>query len=465
MPNRVCVSGAVSAWAVAASVGFAQTVCNRIGPDVIVAELLTPSNYPASGGVDAFSFGTYACNVGNLPARWINNTSEHPVIAQNLYRLSTVEGSTRFEQVGMSWLKHGFFALNDVLCCPTCQTTDGTHLGVGCADAYTSPRNGMQNNLGPRWQVNANTGVFPYPPANPPYTQGAPDRRLQVALADLVVGGQYFAEAQYVTADDAAAGNQNNNASYAPATVSAVGLEYSVQLAGFTNRETPAISAWMAADPAVTETRVQVPGEGLFIISSRATARPGGIWHYEYAVYNMNSDLGGGSIRVPVPSTATVSNVGFRDVVYRNGDGIANVNIDGADWVFQRVGNNASWTTLAFASNPNGNGLRWGTMYNFRFDANVPPATGGSLTLGLWKSPQVALTVAAQVPQAATCYANCDGGAVAPVLSAADYICFMNRYAAGDTYANCDGSTLLPLLNVLDYVCFNSKFAGGCATP
>jgi hypothetical protein len=38
----------------------------------------------------------------------------------------------------------------------------------------------------------------------------------------------------------------------------------------------------------------------------------------------------------------------------------------------------------------------------------------------------------------------------------------MNKYAAGDSYANCDGSTSAPVLNVADYICFMNKYAAGC---
>lgn len=48
------------------------------------------------------------------------------------------------------------------------------------------------------------------------------------------------------------------------------------------------------------------------------------------------------------------------------------------------------------------------------------------------------------------CYANCDGSSAAPLLSANDFQCFLNKYAAGDAYANCDGSTSSPVLNAND---------------
>ena len=59
-------------------------------------------------------------------------------------------------------------------------------------------------------------------------------------------------------------------------------------------------------------------------------------------------------------------------------------------------------------------------------------------------------------------YANCDASTIAPVLNVGDFVCFLNRFAAGDLYANCDGSTAVPVLNVNDLLCFQQKFAAGC---
>ncbi len=60
------------------------------------------------------------------------------------------------------------------------------------------------------------------------------------------------------------------------------------------------------------------------------------------------------------------------------------------------------------------------------------------------------------------CYANCDGSTSAPVLNVNDFVCFVNRFAAGDAYANCDYSTVPPVLNVQDFACFLSRFLSGC---
>jgi hypothetical protein len=61
------------------------------------------------------------------------------------------------------------------------------------------------------------------------------------------------------------------------------------------------------------------------------------------------------------------------------------------------------------------------------------------------------------------CFANCDNSTIDPVLSVADFACFLNRFAAGNTFANCDGSTVAPVLNVLDFACFLNQFAAGCS--
>jgi len=61
-----------------------------------------------------------------------------------------------------------------------------------------------------------------------------------------------------------------------------------------------------------------------------------------------------------------------------------------------------------------------------------------------------------------TCYANCDGSTIAPILNVNDFTCFVNLYASGHPTANCDGSSIPPVLNINDFICFQQKFAAGC---
>ncbi len=72
----------------------------------------------------------------------------------------------------------------------------------------------------------------------------------------------------------------------------------------------------------------------------------------------------------------------------------------------------------------------------------------------------IVFTGACGVPVA--CYANCDASTTLPVLNVADFTCFLQRFAGGESYANCDQSTTPPVLNVADFTCFLQRFAGGC---
>ncbi|MFO1011368.1 MAG: hypothetical protein U1F29_14980 [Planctomycetota bacterium] len=355
------------------------------GPDVIVGDMTDVLNVAASGGIDAVALGTTSCNIGTQVLVWVASTPAHPVIRQNVYKFKVVNGAGRMEQLGASWLKHAFAATAGNLCC-TCQGGGGG-LGVGCSDTYGSGLNGGQSGAGPNWQVNAHTGVFPYPPANPAWS-GAIARRCQMPVSELEATGggstvRYFGEGQYVTADDSAAGNQNNNSSWRELTCAGT-TDFSFTFTGVTSRAQPAIRAWALAETGVTLNDVQVPGDGLVVVGSKATSLGGGQWHYEYAVYNMNADRNVGSFSVPVPSGANVANVGFHDIAYHDGDGNGSANFAGTDWPATRTASALTWACDPQSTDANANAIRWGTMYNFRFDADVAPVTG-VLTMGLWK--------------------------------------------------------------------------------
>ena len=146
--------------------------------------------------------------------------------------------------------------------------------------------------------------------------------------------------------------------------------------------------------------------------SYKVTDLGGGMWHYEYAIQNLNSDRSGQSFSIPIPAGVNVTNIGFHDVDYHSGDGIGGINQDGTDWPGVVAGGSLTWATTDFATDPNANALRWGTLYNFRFDADAAPANG-SATFGLFKpgsptSKSVALQVPA-VPVVCDCLGDLDG--------------------------------------------------------
>ena len=277
-------------------------------PDVIVGEIQAVTTHNSVGDITAYSVGTTSCNIGTCQLNWIAQTNEHPVIGQNMYRL--VDG--RFEQVGQSWLKHGFFALSGSLCSNDCQSTGGAYLGVNCSDTYGASLNGQQNRLGPKYEVNATSGKFPYPATDGDTQGNAIYKRLQVHHDDvdpaLNPGARYFVEGQYVTSDDNGAGFGSNNNAYNEVAVSNQ-ADFPISLIGITVQETPAISAWKAVDSAVTETAVDVPGDGRFVVASLATDLGTGLWRYEYAVQNLTSHAppGASGCRSPTAGASPTS--------------------------------------------------------------------------------------------------------------------------------------------------------------
>jgi len=392
--NRIKLVSILVALSTASSVPGQTT-----GPDIELANITSPVyRFGRVGDITAYAAGSVACNLGDQDVLWVGSTSQHPVLAQQLYRLK----DGRFEQIGLSWAKHEFLALAENYCAYGCippNPYDGTKLGVGCSHPASYDLNGKQTRLGPRGQINAFTGVFPYYFTDVPYPPAGQieihiGRRLQVHDADidplLNVGAAYFLELQYVAQDDASVGNGlENNVSYRPVTAStpSPGV-YNLTLTGTTARSSAAIRAWADSDPTgVVETVIDVPLEGRFILAASATDLGGGVWHYEYALYNLNSDRSARLFLVPASSGTVVTNIGFHDVDYHDGDsdGYAPGAIRGTDWPGTRGSDAVSWQTDQWnASDRCANAVRWGTVYNFRFDADQPPISG-AVPVGLYK--------------------------------------------------------------------------------
>ena len=362
------------------------------GADVLVSIVSSSFNEINNTlGLRAYSVATTSCNAGTEPLEWFSNNNRHPVIGQNMFRIAPRQnGHLRFEQLGQSWLKHGFCALDlDFDECTGCSQSLGcSFLGIGCEDPYTASRNASQGPAGPKYQVNATTGFFPYPPADPSFS-GNMARRLQVPLSDVQSsqnpGAEYIIEVQYVHPQDAPAANWSaslNNVSYRIMTLNSSGAMTS-SYSGNTVKGRAAIFRWRSVDPQVTLTDVDIVNWGRVSVGSRAYDNGDGTWDYEYAVHNMHFDRGIGSFSVPVPAGADITNVEFRDVKYHSGEAFQYNGTDG-HWPVTIDGGAITWATPeTYGENVNGNAIRWGTVYNFRFTADVAPATGDA-TLGVF---------------------------------------------------------------------------------
>ena len=357
-------------------------VIGPIGPDVIALDLQSVLRWGRVGDITAYSVGTTSCNIGDEEADWINLTNQHPVIGMNMYRLK----ADRFEQIGMSWIKHGFFAVDGNACDLSCQANgDGNALGVNCSDPYSANLNGQQNNMSPRSQANAFTGVHSDNWTDPGI-ESVIDRRLQVHDADLDPDlnpdAKYFVQGNYILADDTAAGNNDNNASYRRVNVVETDVDvYGVVVSGMwpTQTQQPAVRAWQDEDASVEEVDIPIPGEGLLILAAKAIDLGTGFWRYSYALQNLNSDLSVRSFSVPIAPGVNIAGSTFHDVDFHSGEPY-----DSTDWPVTVATFSISWSTSSFAVNPNANALRYGLVYSFSFDANVGPDPT-MVTLGLFK--------------------------------------------------------------------------------
>lgn len=473
-------------------------------PDVIVSSVGSRGgsgidNYGTyldpSGAISSYAFASDSCNIGNAPAIWINETSsssgqpwaysnQHPVIGGAAYRIF----NGRLEQIGMSWLKHGFCAADScgtvggvtgctnipgVVGTPASCSTDygnspypgGTSgcdwLGYARAtDTYSAGLNGAQGSLGPRSEVNPWSGVYPHPwgkQGNNPVS--CLNKRLLIRKSHLdpaqYPGATYFGEIVYIQPDEWP-GQRYNNYSYRKLTVGAAAQMGSCagtatttfNLSFASNEQTvpmkPVVEAWKTLDPTVKLSTVDVPNDGRFYVGSKVTNRGDGTWNYEYVVFNMNSDRAARSFMIPKSSSnavqITLPTNHFRAPEYHSGEGY-----DMTPWTGTVAGSTVEWSTLPWESSQNANAIRWSTLYNFRFIANRPPTTG-SVQIGLFKPAVVTgdgnvVQVAGIDIPSVPCAADFDG---ANGVTIDDLFGYLNAYFAGCTGtqgAPCNGAS------------------------
>ena len=369
------------------------------GPDAIAGDMADLAVFGTNGTQNGVAIGLTTCNAGN---QFINYfaipDTRHPAVASNLYRMSSgTNNNDRFEQIGQSWVKHTFGA-KQASACFSCQPGgDFTHLGVGCSDTYFASQSADQSLLGSRAWINPFTGVFPSNARDHTgHVHTAVSHMMLIESNDLNqtlnAGATYYAELLYVTPDEYAwcqthAGecNMYNNSSYRQYNVSGT-TSFTFAPVSATVRMTLPINAWTGATINPVE---PVPGvDGRAFIAYKVTGPVAGVYHYEYAIYNQNLDQAVQSFSIPL-GCATVSNLGFHAPL--NPPGFPNDGTQGdagfsnVPWTSNQSGNSVSWSCETFAQNQNANAIRWGTLYNFRFDSTYGPISSLAI-IGFFKT-------------------------------------------------------------------------------
>jgi hypothetical protein len=322
------------------------------------------------------------------------------------------DNTERFEQIGQSWLKHTFFALEDDDCSIGCNTggcSTGSHLCPGCSDPYSADLNGEQSQIGSRAWVNPFTGNFPSTANDHSgHNHDGVSHRVRVEVGDLDQtlnqGATYFAEAQYVAPSEytwcqakPTECNMSNTVSHRQYSVSGT-TNFTFSPIGDTARMQPAIWAWTGAT--VNRLEPDPSNDGFWYMVYKVTNPSAGVWHYEYALYNMNLDRAIQSFSVPLGVGVNISNIGFhappQEPGWANDDTFNNQGYSSTPWTATQTSASITWNSETFAQNQNANAIRWGTLYNFRFDADQPPQSA-SATVGYFKTGSP-MMVAIQAP-------------------------------------------------------------------
>src|SRR5215813_9600193 len=232
----------------------------------------------------------------------------------------------RFEQIGQSWMKHTFGADEFDQCnlgCDTSNCTQWTTLCPGCSDPYDASENGQQTLIGSRAWINPFTGSFPSNANDHTgHNHDGVSHRILVEMSDLIPSGNpaasYFGEAAYISPHEytwcqshPTECNMFNNFSYRQFSVTGGPTFFNFSPVSSTVRMQPAIQAWAATGATVQQVEPDPGNDGIFFMGYKVSNPSVGVWHYEYALFNMNLDRAIQSLSVPLGPGVNVSNLSF----------------------------------------------------------------------------------------------------------------------------------------------------------
>ncbi len=314
------------------------------------------------------------CNPGSVNIPWYQAMQpNHPKFGFLIVRVA----GDRIEQINeWSFCKHAFVSINVSGACGSCQDPGtGSLMGLNCSDTYAAGNNANRRWLGPPEEIDPWLGTWQpvgsYFDIGDPMQAGYPlpadgirsldhtifdtvQNRVTVDEADLLTpNASYYYGLQLIHEGEALA-NRDDNLAHRGFNPVWNGGSWSFPNNAAGQQYGSILDRWPGAN---VEFGHDGGDNGRFFVASKVTPLGGGLYHYEYAVHNVDNSRGGGTLRIPIDAGATASNFTFGDI-----------DLDPSnDWTAARVGNEVVFTS------PQGNPLEWNTIYNFGFDADVPP--------------------------------------------------------------------------------------------
>lgn len=334
------------------------------------------------------SFQNQLCNPGGMNLAWAaadnsptgtQMSEDHPKFGFIVAR----EVNGRLQQISnWSYCKHAFLSTNNPGSCGTCANTTGAEtMYVGCSDIYSTGNNGSRTYLGPPSEINPwlgtwnHTGSYFDSWAGGTPTDGikgstpsfADNVENRVTIPESSLGGTVTTNLWFqiqVIHEGEPIENRGNNIMSRPLTMSWSGTAWSTGTTG-TATYGSILTRWSGA----TVTMGQNGGgawnntdDGRFAIAVKVTGPTNGMWHYEYAVHNIDNNRGASAFRLPVCDGARVQNLGFRDI---DADPLN-------DWTASVGSSEIAWTA------PITNPQHWNTIFNFWFDSDAAPVAGNA---------------------------------------------------------------------------------------
>ncbi|MFO1077153.1 MAG: hypothetical protein U1E73_05450 [Planctomycetota bacterium] len=339
--------------------------------------------YP--NGEAGFMVGHSWCNGGTVNLPWVSEVNgvmvdSYPRIA---FLLARESGGRMVQVCGKTYCKHSPTAYNftNGPCAP-CQAGAGNFFYVGCSDTYGATYNEFQYALGPTDEIDPWLGTWnpqgSYFDHGDPAVTGAAavdsirsltyaqiqnfdavKNRIAVRDAELLSGATYYGQVQAVVQGEALA-ERDNNLMNREVSISGTGGNYAANVSG-ASMSGSVLTRWQGATYALGGNGND---DGRFLVAVKVTGPVAGMYHYEYAVHNIDNNRGGASFRIPLAAGAVVQNPGFRDV---DTDPLN-------DWTTSVTNNEIAF--LATGTNAHD----WNTIYNCWFDCSIAPGAG-SMTI------------------------------------------------------------------------------------